>query len=255
MPMRRAGVFGQRRPCQRAGGLRRSRRPHRRRGRGGRPRDVARVAVGHVTSAGLLELVDGARDRVADDLDPPEVARHLELRVVRAARRATRHLEHGVEVVLHRPAALRVGPTAAVGQLPVLRPDAERQREGAHLVARHRRVDRHHAARDLLLHHRVAVLAQVRVPERVVAELEALLAGGTAPSGSATPTSGPRSPCRRRTSGRPPRPAACRRRRGSPSPDATSRSRARSRARWSGRSPVARSARRSGTATATRRRR
>jgi hypothetical protein len=51
----------------------------------------------------------------------------------------------------------------------------EREGEGAHLVARHRRVDGHDAARDLLLHEGVGILAELRVPEGVVAQLESPL--------------------------------------------------------------------------------
>src|SRR5690606_33716086 len=59
--------------------------------------------------------------------------------------------------------------------LAPLRPFTERQGEAAHVVTRQHRVDRQFTARDLLLHECVLVLREIRMPERVVAQLESLL--------------------------------------------------------------------------------
>src|SRR5262249_30001332 len=74
-----------------------------------------------------------------------------------------------------RLARLWVGPRSLPGQLTVLGPDAVWQGESAHLVAGDRGVDAHHVARDLLLHDGVGELVEHRVPERVSAQLEAVV--------------------------------------------------------------------------------
>ena len=76
----------------------------------------------------------------------------IELRIVGTACWTARHLEHRIEVVRVRFSRLGLRPRAAPGELPVLRPDAIGERERPHAIARHRGVDPHQIARDLLLH-------------------------------------------------------------------------------------------------------
>src|SRR5690606_10738821 len=80
------------------------------------------------------------------------------------------------DVVLVRCSVSRGGirPRAPACELAVLRPLAERQRERADLVTRHRGVHGELQTCDLLLHEPfIVVLRQRRVPQRVVAQLEA----------------------------------------------------------------------------------
>src|SRR5690606_26206982 len=70
----------------------------------------------------------------------------------------------------------RIGPCTRSCELAVLRPFAERERERSQPIARHGGVDGELEPCDLLLHERfIIVLRQRRMPERVVAQLEALL--------------------------------------------------------------------------------
>src|SRR5688500_16734468 len=71
--------------------------------------------------------------------------------------------------------ALGIGPRAFPGQLAVFGPESERKRKCPDLVTRHRRINRQLQTRELLLHESVWVLRELRVPERVVAKLEALI--------------------------------------------------------------------------------
>src|SRR5665213_1217102 len=138
------------------------------------PRDRRRIAVAHVARAALLQLVQHTLERVREHLNAREPMR-IERRIVRAPRRTARHLQHRVEVVAHHAPAPRLTPLARDRQRTILRPHAQWKREGPHAIAGDHGVDRQHPARDLLLHHRVAVLPQVRMPERVSTELESLL--------------------------------------------------------------------------------
>ena len=70
---------------------------------------------------------------------------------------------------------MRILPLARRRERAVLRPHTERQRKRPHAISRHRGINRQRAARNLLLYHRVAVLPEVGVPERVPAQLEPLL--------------------------------------------------------------------------------
>src|SRR6185312_13372421 len=99
-------------------------------------------------------------------LDPRQAER-LELRRIRARRTRAGYLQYCVERIRHLASGFRIAPAARLRELTVLRPDAKRQRERPHFVARHRGVDRHHATRNLFLHHGVAVLRKIRVPQRV----------------------------------------------------------------------------------------
>src|SRR5512146_86995 len=129
-------------------------------------------AVGDV--AVLLQTIELAGEVVAHHLDARQLER-VEAGGARAPGRRAGHFENGVEPVRHGPAALGIAPAPLMGQLPVPGPDAERQREGAHAVSGHGRVDGDQAPRDLLLHPGVRERGQVGVPERVRAELESLV--------------------------------------------------------------------------------
>src|SRR5690606_20299390 len=99
----------------------------------------------------------------------------FELRIMRASRGSAGYFQNRVEVVRHNPTCFRICPRAAICQFTVAWPYAERQGEGANAIAGNYGVNCKHATRNLLLHERVVVFAKVRMPERVVAQLETLL--------------------------------------------------------------------------------
>src|ERR1700729_2768608 len=131
-------------------------------------------AAGNVPRVGLVERVQRVLQRLRIDLDARQMLR-IEGRIGGTRGRATGDLEHGVEPITDDAASLRAGPAAGTCQSAIFRPDAERQRECPDVISRNRGINRELTPRDLFLHDRVGVFAEVRVPERVAAQLEALL--------------------------------------------------------------------------------
>src|SRR4051794_37418159 len=111
------------------------------------PGAPALLAARHEPGLRLRQLRERPRDIVADGLDAGDALR-VELRIVRAARRSAGDLEDRLEVVAVHLARLGILPAALPRQLPVLRPQAVRQRHRTDLVAGLRRVDAHRVTRD-----------------------------------------------------------------------------------------------------------
>src|SRR5205823_6373809 len=82
---------------------------------------------------------------------------------------------HRVELVRVRLLRLGISPRALPRERTILWPDPVRQRERSNLVARYRRIDRHHVACDLFLHDGVAEFVEPRVPDCVITQLETLV--------------------------------------------------------------------------------
>src|SRR5688572_15901214 len=137
-------------------------------------RDPQAGPIRYVARTRAVELVEHPLERTVDNLHPLQ-PRRVERAVARTAHRTSRDEQNRVEAVADRAPALRVLPGARPRELAVLRPRPERKREGADTVSGYGGVVRHHAASDLFLDVRVRVLRQVRMPQRVVAELEALV--------------------------------------------------------------------------------
>src|SRR5713101_692720 len=137
-----------------------------------RPLALWSGAVGDV--AVLLQAIELAAEVVADDLHPGQ-AQWIEARGSGPLRRPAGHFEDRVEAVGQGLPGLGIGPAALVGELPVLGPDPERQRERPDVIAGHGGVDGDDAARDLVLHARIRERGEIGVPERVGTQLESLI--------------------------------------------------------------------------------
>src|SRR5262249_44885274 len=107
------------------------------------------------------------------DLDSREM-QGVEPGILRIWRWTSSDLEYSTEMITTVVSACQVPPGTGLRQGSVLRPHAQRKRKGPDLVARNRRVDRHLAARDLLLDDRIGVFPEVGMPESMIAELKPL---------------------------------------------------------------------------------
>src|SRR5215510_12787234 len=141
--------------------------------------DVARSLSEHLRSLhesrfGLVEIVELLADVVADCFDAVDRAR-IECGIVRAFRWTAGNLEHRVEPIVVGLSRLGICPRPLPRERAVLRPETVRQRHRANFVSRHRRVDAHGVARDLLLDRGVRILAELHMPQRVVTKLEPLI--------------------------------------------------------------------------------